>query len=151
MADWLGRVWEKEIVKGRFSNGGFWAGRVWGGRGGSLPTVTTFSPATGSVISAQQLLTFRISASAAIQRVQILVQFTQLDLYEVAFDGEAFSPAYPASLGNVRNAVALTNDFTFAILRKNGWPASPRMVPVVIDDSGNLNLLDETIYAWTLI
>lgn len=151
MADWIGRVWETNKVSGLFSGAGFWTGRMWGAPGiqGTPPTVDSFNPALATAILPAQTLSFRVTLEATAQRVLVLVQFTQLEVYEVAHDGDAFSQAYPAAQGNVRTLNGNLIDFT--ILRREGWPASPRVIPVAIDSNGNLNPITSVTYAWTLV
>lgn len=118
------------------------------------PVFSSWSPATGSAILKEDALSFSVQPSApndgeAMRRVMLLAHFPTLDLYEVVHDGDGFSTAYPAALGNVRTANGLGFDFT--VLRKEGWPASPRLVPVAVDVYGAINPISSAIYAWTLI
>lgn len=122
-----------------------------------LPTVGSFDPAVGTAIGPQALLHFTVlpashqldGSPATLQRVMIFASFPGLNIYEVVHDGDAFSAAYPAMLGNTR--VANGNGYDFALLRQEGWPASVRLVPVAVDQFGNINPISSEVYAWTLI
>ncbi len=115
------------------------------------PPTVQFSPVAGGAIAATDALTVLVQPTvpSSLVRVMLLVQFPTLNLYEVAFDGEGFSQAYPAALGNARTVDG--DGFTFTLLRAEGWPASPRVVPVAVDNYGNVNPVSSETYAWTLI
>lgn len=117
-----------------------------------LPTVGSFSPAVGSAIGTRDALRFTVlpvGEEVELQRVTVLVSFPLLGLTEVAFDGAAFTQAFPAVQGNARVANGAGWDFT--LLRKEGWPASPKIIPIVVDEFGNMNEVDAANYAWTLV
>lgn len=116
--------------------------------GGSPPNPTNWVPSLAARINKDTPIQFLVDASTIMKRALILAQFTQLGVYEVVHDGDGFSDAYPVSIGNSRTAVGL--DYQFNIIRKNGWPASLRIVPVLIDQNGAVNEVTGAIYAWTL-
>lgn len=118
------------------------------------PTLSGWSPATGSAITKEQPLSFAVAPAApndasAMRRVVLFAHFPTIDLYEVVHDGDGFAQAYPETQGNVRAANGL--GYTFTVLRKEGWPASPRLIPMAVDVYGAVNPISNTIYAWTLI
>lgn len=118
------------------------------------PLVDGVSPPAGTAIRRDQPLALAVqpappNQAAAMRRVLLLAHFPLLDLYEVVHDGDGFSTAYPPSLGNARAAVG--QGFAFTVLRREGWPASPRLVPVAVDVNGAINAVSSTVYAWTLV
>jgi hypothetical protein len=115
----------------------------------TAPVVGGFSPAVGTAVSQTQGITFTITDAAGFGRIVVLAQFPNIKVYEVVHDGDAFSQRYPASVGNVKTAIA--NGFSFTVLRQEGWPASPKLVPMGVDTSGNLNPISSVNYAWTLV
>lgn len=118
------------------------------------PTLSGWSPATGTAIGKETPISLEVQPTApndgvAMRRVMLLASFPTLGMYEVVHDGDSFSQAYPAALGNVRTANGF--GFTFTVLRKEGWPASPRLVPVAVDVYGAINPISPVVYGWTLI
>ena len=116
------------------------------------PNLSGWSPALGTAITKKQVLSFSVQPATPnpMRRVVLLVSFPQLNTYEVVHDGDGFTTAnYPAALGNVRTAVG--DGFTFSVLRVNGWPASPRLVPMAVDIDGAINPISSVSYAWTLL
>jgi hypothetical protein len=113
------------------------------------PVLSAFSPVVGAAIGTRDALRFTVQpVGGELRRETIMVSFPLLGLTEVAFDGEAFTKAYPAAQGNARVANGTGWDFT--LQRTEGWPASPRLLPLVTDEFGNTNDVDSTNYAWTL-
>lgn len=115
----------------------------------TAPVVGGFSPAVGGAVSQTQGITFNITDAAGFNRIVILAQFPNIKMYEVIHDGDAFAQRYPASVGNVKTVIA--NGFSFTVLREEGWPASPKLIPMGVDTSGNLNPISSVNYAWTLV
>ena len=115
------------------------------------PTVSGFSPALATAIGSRDTLRLSVlpAGAALLQRVTLLANFPLLGLTEVVFDGSAFTQAYPAVQGNARAANG--NGWDFTVLRKEGWPASPKLIPIAVDQFGNMNLIDSVNYAWTLV
>jgi len=115
------------------------------------PVVSDFSPALAAAITSTTKLSFTVQpvSPATLQRVVIMVSFPILNIYEVAHDWDALTQNYPDSLGNVRTAVG--DGFSYTLLRKSGWPASPRFIPMAVDEFGNMNPISSVIYAWTLV
>lgn len=112
------------------------------------PSVAAFSPPLAAAIGPRQPLALEVTGTD-LQRVVLLVDFPGLNTYEVAHDGSTFSSAYPARVGNTREAI--TDGFRFTLLRQEGWPASPRVIPMAFDSTGGLNPIDSVVYAWTLL
>lgn len=119
-----------------------------GSGGGAPPVPINWVPVLAARINKDTPIQFLVDASAIMKRTLILAQFTQLGVYEVVHDGDGFSDAYPVNIGNSRTQIGL--DYQFNIIRKNGWPASLRIVPVLIDLNGAVNEVTGAIYAWTL-
>jgi len=120
----------------------------------NAPTLSGWNPPLGSAVSKRQTISFTVTPTAPndllpMRRVLLLASFPPLNLYEVVHDGDAFSQAYPTSLGNVRTANGLGFDFT--VLREEGWPASPRFIPVAVDVYGAITPITNVVYAWTLV
>ncbi len=114
----------------------------------AAPTVESFSPAVGAVLQSTTPVSFTVLATDLLRTV-VGVSFPGFNLYDVAHDGDAFSEAYPPELGNTR--VAVTGGFRYTLLRKGGWPFSPRVVPMAFDEYGGVNPISSEVYAWTLV
>ena len=113
------------------------------------PTIEGLTPALPGPIDRTTLIGLTILSEAGLERAVLAVSFPTLGLYEIIHDGDAFTDRYPANLGNAR--VAVTDGFQFTVLRREGWPASPRLVPFAFDVDGQTNDITGTIYAWTLV
>lgn len=120
---------------------------------GTPPTVGTFDPALASAIAPTQAISFTVTrvTGSAFERIVILVSFPFLGLYEVAHDGDAFSQSYPASLGNSLAVLVPNTSQRYTLLREEGWPASPRILVLAIDDAGGITDITAPVYAWTLV
>lgn len=113
------------------------------------PAVSNWSPAPQTAITINNTISFDVTdASGLFRRILVLVQFTGLEIYDTAFDGSTFGQRY---LGPGNSKVAITNGFRFTLLREGGWPASPRIVPVAINQTGQENPVESETYAWTLV
>ncbi len=111
--------------------------------------VVNFDPATATAIRAVEPITFDVvDTLASLQRVVVLVSFPNLNLYEVAHDGDALGPVYRNSFCT---RTPITNGFRYTLLRDSGWPSSPRVVPMAFDAGGGVNPISNVIYAWTLV
>lgn len=104
--------------------------------GGGSPSITNVQPPTGSGIGPQQVLSFDVIDPVLFRRILICADFGQLGLYEVIHDGESFSQNYGGT-GNARSAIV--GGFHYTVLRKGGWPASPRIIPFAEDTTGAEN------------
>lgn len=113
------------------------------------PTIQGFSPALPGPIDKLTPIGLTVLSEAGLERAVLAVSFPTLGLYEIIHDGDAFTDRYPANLGNAR--VAVTDGFQYTVLRREGWPASPRLVPFAFDVDGQTNDITGTIYAWTLV
>jgi len=115
------------------------------------PIVINFDPALATAIGKRTILRLTVQpvAPALLERTMLLMSFPLLRAYETVHDGDGFADAYPAALGNTR--VANGNGWDFTLIRTEGWPASPRVVPVAVDEFGNINPVSSVIYAWTLV
>jgi len=120
---------------------------------GTPPTVDGFSPALASAITSVQPISFDVTRNSGseFRRIVVMVSFPFLDIYEIAHDGDAFSQNYPALVGNAKATVSADTEYHFTLLRKEGWPASPRISVLAIDDAGGITDITSVIYAWTLI
>lgn len=112
-----------------------------GGSGGgpvtpTPPTITDFSPMTGSQILNTQPLYFKVTDDGALRRVILHAEFTNNLIQEVIHDGTSFGLKYQGAT-NVMNAIA--GGYEYTILRDGGWPESPIISPFAIDVSGTEN------------
>lgn len=117
--------------------------------GAGNPTVSNFSPPVASAISSKQVIEFDVTDTLTpLERVVVLVSYPNLRRYEVAHDGDALGPNYSNSFCQ---RTPITNGFHYALFRDEGWPSSPRIVPMAFDVNGNVNPITSVIYAWTLV
>lgn len=114
------------------------------------PTIHDFDPANLTAIKGTSTLTFKATGPLGLARCHVAVEFPNLGIYEVIHDGDQFNADnYPVALGNVR--ATITGGFQFTVLRKQGWPASPRLIVTAFDPYGQFNDISGTVYAWTLV
>jgi hypothetical protein len=100
-----------------------------------VPTVDSFSPATGSTIAPADAVEFNVTddGSAAIDRKVILASFAS-GLKEIVYDGSAFAANY-----NAASTIGVIADgFEFSIVRDTGWPGSFTLYFEIYDADGNL-------------
>ncbi len=114
-----------------------------------IPTIVNLSPALPGPIDITTPISLTALSEAGFERVVLAVSFPTLGLYEIIHDGDSFTDRYPATLGNAR--VPVTDGYQFTVLRREGWPASPRLIPFAFDTAGQTNDITGTIYAWTLV
>lgn len=113
------------------------------------PQVVNFSPAVASTVKATDTITFDVvDVPVPLQRVLVLVSFPNLNIYEVAHDGDSLGPRYS---NQFCSRVAITNGYRYTLLRDAGWPGSVRIIPMAFDNGGGLNPITSVIYAWTLV
>lgn len=124
-------------------------GNLPGSGGAGDPQVLNFDPALATAVRSNTPIVFDVvDAPVPLQRVVVLVSFPNLNLYEVAHDGEALGPFYRNTFCS---RVAITNGFRYTLLRDLGWPSSPQVVPMAFDDGGGVNPINSVVYAWTLV
>lgn len=145
---------------------GFSANRYGGLGGGSLgfnppppapapppdppPVVTNFDPALAATVDKFRTISFDVTnVSGLYRRIVVFVQYPGITTYDVAHDGSRFGDRYLQAQFNTK--VAIAGGFRYTLLRKDGWPLSPRIVPIAIDTVGNENPVESQTYAWTLI
>lgn len=100
----------------------------------TAPTVGNFSPAAGTPIEAATPVAFDVTDEIELRAVLVLARMVVVgvQLYEVAWDGTAFSERYS---GSSRSAIAGGHRYT--IRRTGGWPAAPTVRVLAVDTSGN--------------
>ncbi len=124
-------------------------GNLASGGGGGNPVIGSFAPALGTSIGKRVPISFTVSqGTGLLKRVVIAVSFPTLKTYEIAHDGDSFSALYPAALGNALNPNGGNPIYT--LLRQNGWPASPRIIPMAFAADGGLNPITSVNYSWAL-
>jgi hypothetical protein len=112
------------------------------------PVVGNFSPVVTSAVGLTDTIAFDVTDSVnPFRRISVLVQFPNLKIYDVAYDGSAFGNRYRSQFNS---KVPITNGFRFTLLREEGWPSSPRIVPIAISTVGDENPVESQTYAWTL-
>lgn len=90
---------------------------------GGLPEVTWLAPVPGSPISAVQPLSFEVvDPEGLLGDVLVLAAFP--GVYEVVHDGASFGPNYVES---PNGRAPITNGWRYTVLRRGGWPDSPRV------------------------
>jgi hypothetical protein len=111
--------------------------------------VVNFDPALATTVRSNTPIVFDVvDAPVPLQRVVVLLSFPNLNLYEVAHDGDALGPFYR---NDFCSRVAITNGFRYTLLRDSGWPSSPQAVPMAFDSGGGVNPINSVVYAWTLV
>ncbi len=113
------------------------------------PQVSNFTPALASAVGPTDTIAFDVvDVPVPLQRVLVLVSFPNLNLYEVAHDGDALGPRYANQFCS-REPIA--NGYRYTLLRDAGWPGSPRIIPMAFDNGGGVNPISSVIYGWTLV
>jgi hypothetical protein len=113
------------------------------------PAVGNFSPALAAAVRKTDTISFDVTdALANLERVLVLVSYPNLNIYEMAHDGDSRGPRYANTFCS---RVPITNGFRYTLLRDEGWPSSPRVIPMAFDVGGGVNLITGVIYGWTLV
>lgn len=109
-----------------------------GGLGGVPPLVSNISPAGGTGIQKETLLSFDVTVSASnfFREIIVIADFPNLRLKEIIHMDDAFGPQY--SLNSSR--VAITGGYRFSVMRNAGWPGSPTILVKAIDVQGAENV-----------
>ena len=103
----------------------------------AAPVISNVTPVAASAIAATQVLGLDATASVAIRLAMLVAYFPNLGIREVIHDGTSFGPNYPAASGNSRTVIS--GGFRYTLLRTGGWPASPTIIPYVVDVAGEEN------------
>ncbi len=98
----------------------------------TAPTVDNFDPPAGTPISRTRRLGFDVKDNGTLRLTAVLVEFDGTSLYEVAWDGMAFSPLYADS-----TRTTVTGGHRYELRRTGGWPVAPTVRVVAIDTAGN--------------
>lgn len=102
----------------------------------TAPTISNVQPAAATAIASTDPVSFDITDPEGFVRILLVADFPLLGIREVIHDGTSFSPNY-TGFGNARTAI--TNGFSYSVLRKGGWPVSPIIIPYAIDTTGQEN------------
>jgi hypothetical protein len=97
------------------------------------PSVSNFTPSGGENITKQTPIGFDVTDDTGLAVVFIYAKYAKGETWEVVHDGHSFSPLF-AGL-STREAIA--NGYRFSVRRVGGWPSSPTIVPVPVDQFGN--------------
>lgn len=97
--------------------------------GHARPTVSDFSPASGSNLASGHAVSFDANAPAGISRVVVYATFAD-GLLEVIYDGASFSPGYSpgSTLTKTRTS------YSFSVKRALGWRAGAMSLTVIVVD-----------------
>ena len=113
-----------------------WGGAQPAGGTDTPPIVTNQDPDIGTEIQATDTISFDVIDDTGFNCIAIIASFADLpDIVEVVHDGDGFRGMYNTG-SNTR--VALGNGFRYTVLRKGGWPASPTLEFLVVDESGQV-------------
>jgi hypothetical protein len=98
------------------------------------PVVANVSPSSGTTIGRGASVTFEVTDTfPGLRRAMVIAKFDAE--WEVVHDGDSFGPKY--SRASVREAIS--GGYRFRISRIGGWPSSPTLLPIAIDQAGNEN------------
>lgn len=101
------------------------------------PTIGGFSPAIGSQIQSNQVITLQVNDNGPLRRVILHVKYPSHNIQEVIHDGDSFGLSYQGP-SNVQTTIP--TGYQYTILRDGGWPESPVITPFAIDITGSENL-----------
>lgn len=99
------------------------------------PVVSNVSPTPGTTISPSTPITMDVTDNRGLALVMLIASFPGTPAPEVVYDGNAFSSAYLGS----SSVSSISGGYHFSLLRNGGWPATPTVIPYVLDTSGNEN------------
>lgn len=100
----------------------------------TAPVISNISPTPGTPIARTQVITFEITDNSGLfRRILPAVLFPGLEALEIIHDGEAFTGLYE----NNSTRAAIANGYIYSVLRKNGWPDAPTLIPFAFDQGGN--------------
>ncbi len=102
---------------------------------GSAPTLSNFAPAASTNISGTQVLQFDVTdVDADMTRVILIGSYSGVVDKDIVHDGEAFGTHY-SNGENTKSVIA--NGFRYRVLRDDGWPGSPTILPFAYDGNEN--------------
>ena len=107
-------------------------GAVAGSSGdGAAPVVTLVSPLAGT-LEAFEAVVVDVTDNTTLGRVFLVARMPALNLEELIYAGNRFTPQYAAQ----SSQVAIAGGFRFTVKRSAGWPASPTLDAYAVDASG---------------
>jgi hypothetical protein len=106
------------------------------GVSGVPPTISNYSPAEGSVITAKTPLGFDVTGSVnGLANVALGVRFTGSIVVELAYDGSQFQTLYAGA----STVTSISGGLRFSLLRAGGWPSTPTVLVIAVDAAGNVS------------
>lgn len=102
------------------------------------PIVSNIQPSEGP-LNSNQILEFDVTdEDNSFKRIIFVVEFPELKIKEVAYDGLGFGPIYT---NGFNSQVAITDGYHFTLFRDGGWPTgSVILTPFVLDTTGEENV-----------
>ena len=100
----------------------------------SGPTISNRSPDPSIAVGPTDPISFDVvQGSNPFLDIVILAQFPSEGLYEVVFDGAAFSPLYAQQ----SRQQSISGGYRFLLRRTGGWPGAVTVKTKAIDTAGN--------------
>jgi hypothetical protein len=101
----------------------------------SAPVISNITPTPGTSLAATAPVGFQATQSASSFVIAtVWASYPVLGIYEVIHDGVQFSANYNGS------RTVISGGYQYSgIVRVGGWPASPTLVPVFVDNTGAVN------------
>lgn len=119
----------------RFS-GEFWIPEI-GVIPDPIPPIVSVSPTPGSGITGTTQIVVNMTDDANNFKRILLVVDLPGGIKEVAFEGDGATGTFGPKYTNAYNTTtAITNGYSFTLLRDGGWPAGPSVTPYVLDTTG---------------
>lgn len=109
---------------------------------GSPPIILDVSPTPDTTLSATTTpVLFKMYLQGVpLRRGIVCVVFAGMGLWEIAHNGEEFTPPYRAN--STREAITdgtYGDGYQFSLLRAPQWPDSPKLIPFFINEGGEEN------------
>lgn len=105
-----------------------------------VPIVTGVSPTPGLISEDGAVVVYVYENGTPILRTILSFEFPGMNLWEIAFNGDDFTPAYRDTSSRVAVVSGMYgNGFQYTLRRKPVWPDGPRLYPFVSNVAGQEN------------
>jgi hypothetical protein len=109
------------------------------------PEVFGFVPLSGTTITKNTEVALSVTDDVQLGRVMLFAHYISHGVLEVVHDGDAFGPAYDGARDDIEGGYEFSD-----VVRKGGWPSSPKLIVYAVDAAGNEADMSETFAFWPL-
>lgn len=107
----------------------------------SAPLVGNFAPVAGTIIPADQTISFDVTDETELTVVAVFAYFPDTTQTEVIWDGAAFAPLYAGHSTRTAYTTGSSAGFHYHVSR-GLWPSKPRIRVLAVDRGGHCPLIE---------